>query len=512
MSHTACRKASRRVSLLAAALLAAPLASAAAQEPSALVHSVEIVCHHDQGRAMAAMQEGLAVLPRELSGLMQLVHLDGIWCLRLGEAANEAALRPVLASVQASYPQAALVLGQVGRGRVAARVSSRPPAEAPVPPTPATAAAVASGAAPTGTPTAVPAAAASSVFPGPAVGEAQVAVPSLAEARSLPITLASHTGPLAGLALPPQAIPDAAPAKVSERQEAATDTATDTAAGPGAPAAGESGPAAGGFSPWAALAAAAGLLLAASWLWLRRRVRPRAAAAAARTGLGGPKTLFAVPGLAEDAELRLQDSLGELALVQANLLNVYSDRPVKSIYVTSCYNGEGKTTCAIALAHGLSCNKARVLLIDGNPRAAALAERYHTAVSPGLCEGLQASTAPADLPRATRYPNLFLLPFGACPGSGLPDLLGGKRLEGLLSRYAELFDYIIMDGHSVGGADTNAVAGMFDGVLIAVQSGRTKWETLKQASQRMTLVGATMLGVALTRRRSSVSPSLCQSS
>ncbi|OLN25122.1 Tyrosine-protein kinase EpsD [Desulfovibrio sp. DV] len=458
---------------------------------------------------MAAMQEGLAVLPRELSGLMQLVHLDGIWCLRLGEAANEAALHPVLASVQASYPQAALVLGQVGRGRVAARVSSRPPAEAPVPPTPAPAAAVASGAAPTGTPTAAQVAAAPSVLAEPAVGEVQGAVPSVAEARPLPqITLASHTGPLAGLALPPQAIPDAAPAKASERPEAAT----DTAAGLGAAPAGESGPAAGGFSPWAALAAAAGLFLAASWLWLRRRVRPRAAAATARTGLGGPKTLFAVPGLAEDAELRLQDSLGELALVQANLLNVYSDRPVKSIYVTSCYNGEGKTTCAIALAHGLSCNKARVLLIDGNPRAAALAERYHTAASPGLCEGLQASTAPADLPRATRYPNLFLLPFGASPGSGLPDLLGGKRLEGLLSRYAELFDYIIMDGHSVGGADTNAVAGMFDGVLIAVQSGRTKWEVLKQASQRMTLVGATMLGVALNRRRFSASSSLCQSS
>ena len=498
MSPTAGRKASRRVSLLVAALLAAPLASAAAQEPSALVHSVEIVCHHDQGQAMAAMQEGLAVLPRELSGLMQLVHLDGIWCLRLGEAANEAALRPVLAAVQASYPQAALVLGQVGRGRVAARVASRPSAAAPVLPTPA----------PTAAPAAAPVVAAPSVLAAPAGGEAHGAVPALAEARPLPpVTPASHTGPLAGLT-PPQAMPDAAPAKALERPEAAA----DAGAGMGALAAGESGLAGGGSWPWAALAAAVGLFLAACWLWLRRRVRPRAGAAALRTGLGGPKTLFAVPGLAEDAEQRLQDSLGELALVQANLLNVHTDRPVKSIYVTSCYNGEGKTTCAIALAHGLSRNKARVLLIDGNPRAAALAERYHTAVSPGLCEGLQASTAPADLPRATRYPNLFLLPFGACPGSGLPDLLAGKRLEGLLSRYAERFDYIIMDGHSVGGADTNAVAGMFDGVLIAVQSGRTKWEVLKQASQRMTLVGATMLGVALNRRRSPGSPFLCQSS
>ena len=130
MSVTVCRKALFRLLPLAAALCFAAAAPVLAADAPGLIHSVEIVCHPDQRRAMAAMQEGMGSLPRELSGQMRLLDLDGIWCLRLGEAADEAALRPVLAAVRDKYPQAAMVLGQVGRGRVAARVANRAPGDA----------------------------------------------------------------------------------------------------------------------------------------------------------------------------------------------------------------------------------------------------------------------------------------------------------------------------------------------------------------------------------------------
>jgi len=130
MSVTVCHKALRRLLPLAAAMCFGAAAPVLAADAPGLTHSVEIVCHPDQRRAMAAMQEGMANLPRELSGQMRLMDLDGIWCLRLGEAADEAALRPVLAAVRGKYPQAAMVLGQIGRGRVAARVANRTPGDA----------------------------------------------------------------------------------------------------------------------------------------------------------------------------------------------------------------------------------------------------------------------------------------------------------------------------------------------------------------------------------------------
>ena len=126
MPMPVCPKVLACLPLLVAALFCVTPAPALAGEAPGLIHSVEIACLPDQGRAMAAMREGLNNLPRELSGQLRLMDLDGIWCLRLGEAADEAALRPALAAVQGTYPQAALVLGQIGRGRVAARVANRP--------------------------------------------------------------------------------------------------------------------------------------------------------------------------------------------------------------------------------------------------------------------------------------------------------------------------------------------------------------------------------------------------
>lgn len=476
MPLTACRKAHRRLPPALAVLCFAMVSPVLAQDAPELRHSVEIACHPEQGRAMAAMQDGLANLPRELSGQMRLVHLDGIWCLRLGEAVEEAALRPTLAAVRDKYPQAAMVLGQVGRGKVAARVASRASAEAGQP---------AQGAA---TPAARPDA------------------PALSEARPLPpVVLASRTETEAPALRLAQAAPESKPAETAPPSETKPAKAADAAVEKTAPA--KAVPTAEDaaeepLSVWARLAMAAALVApVAAWFWLRRRRRRKAPVILPHMRDNGPVTIFEIPGLAEADEKRLQTNLGELAQVHANLLSVSKGRPVKSIYVTSCYNGEGKTTCAIGLAHGLSINKAKVLLIDGNPRVHALAASYHTENSPGLCECLEMAAPPPDLPRHTKYPNLYVLPFGAKPGGGRPDLLQGDRLEGVLAAYAEQFDYIIMDGHSISGSDTSIIACMFDGVMLAVQCSRTKWEVLRQTSQKLTLMGATVLGVALNKRR-----------
>lgn len=236
MPHTLCRKALGWL-LPVAALIVAVAAPALAQDSSTLVHSVEIGCHHDQRRAMAAMQEGLAVMGRELSGQMRLMDLDGIWCLRLGESADEAALRPVLAAVRKDYPQAAMVLGQVGRGRVVARVASRTPASGPDP-----------------------------------VAAAPVPVPAAASPALplAPLVPASRPVSLAEPALSSVAGPAAMSAKAAPGPELALG-ATLGSGRPAAPVpvAGESRP----WPAWAGLALAAALLFPALGLWLRHRAR-----------------------------------------------------------------------------------------------------------------------------------------------------------------------------------------------------------------------------------------------
>lgn len=92
------------------------------------------------------------------------------------------------------------------------------------------------------------------------------------------------------------------------------------------------------------------------------------------------------------------------------------------------------------------------------------------------------------------------MPFGD-PNGGRPNILEGGRLEKFLLEYGEQFDHIIMDGHSLTGADTSMVASKFDGIALVVECEKTKWEIVKEASQKMTLTGGNVLGVILNRRK-----------
>ncbi len=96
--------------------------------------------------------------------------------------------------------------------------------------------------------------------------------------------------------------------------------------------------------------------------------------------------------------------------------------------MTSCANEEGKTTAAINMAHGLSINKNRVLLVDGNPRAPGVAQTLHTTV-PGLSSWLAGNgdRGGARAPHVLSQPEPItfgrrsgppqLLAENACPGS-----------------------------------------------------------------------------------------------
>ena len=214
-----------------------------------------------------------------------------------------------------------------------------------------------------------------------------------------------------------------------------------------------------------------------------------------------PSGVNATPRLNRTTELRLQKNLHELALVQANILSLQNGVKVKTIYVTSCFNEEGKTTAAISMAHALSINKNKVLLVDGNPRAPILHTCYHTAQDPGLSRLLDnPELSQSDLSQTTFYPNLNLLPFGSTTTSR-PNLLAENGISTFLKEYAQKYDYIIMDGHSMTGSDTSMIAAQFDAIVIVAQCEKTKWEIVKQASQRMTLMGGNVLGIVLNRRK-----------
>ena len=100
--------------------------------------------------------------------------------------------------------------------------------------------------------------------------------------------------------------------------------------------------------------------------------------------------------LSRKNEKLITDNVKELSMVEGNLMSAIEAQKAKraqrkdsdtqegpsepqslSIYITSCFNLEGKTTSALSMAYALTINKMkRVLLVDGNPRSPRLHEHF----------------------------------------------------------------------------------------------------------------------------------------
>ncbi|BBD09259.1 putative ATPase [Desulfovibrio ferrophilus] len=206
-----------------------------------------------------------------------------------------------------------------------------------------------------------------------------------------------------------------------------------------------------------------------------------------------------VPGLSEADEAQLRGNLAELVMIQGNIQG--KDNNVRTIYVTSCFNGEGKTRAVMNMGHGMSINHSRILLIDGNPRAPQLHKKYGVPSAPGLMDVLFLGTSTEDAIHETRYRDLHVMPFGQGP-PGRPNMLKDNILRDWLDRMKDSYDFIIMDGHSqIGSSDGPLVASIFDGTVLVVECEKTKWEVLQDASKKIALLGGKPLGIVLNKRK-----------
>lgn len=205
------------------------------------------------------------------------------------------------------------------------------------------------------------------------------------------------------------------------------------------------------------------------------------------------------PGLSKKYEALLKENIAELAMIQSNIQG--RNKSCRTIYVTSCFNGEGKSHTAVSMAHGLAINRSRILLVDGNPRKPILHKRYRIQKSPGLLDVLFKGIKTDDAIIATRHQGVDLLPIGEGP-AGRPDLTQDDSLHQWLSTQDTTYDFIIMDGLSlIGSSDSPLLASVFDGVAIVVLCEKTKWEVTQEAMKKITMLGGQPLGLVLNKRK-----------
>ena len=113
------------------------------------------------------------------------------------------------------------------------------------------------------------------------------------------------------------------------------------------------------------------------------------------------------------------------------------------IGVTSSMRGEGKSTTAINLAYVLAEKGSRVLLIDGDLRLPSVAKKMFIPSTPGLTDLLMGNAFNIAEFQSDLLKNWYIIPAGNIPPNP-SELLGSRRMETILSKLREMFDYIII--------------------------------------------------------------------
>lgn len=150
--------------------------------------------------------------------------------------------------------------------------------------------------------------------------------------------------------------------------------------------------------------------------------------------------------LAAKLRRQLEENRPWLTAVESNLLSAARGRPVKTLYVTSCRPGEGKSMAAVLLAHTLAGSGGTVL-VDANLTHPTLHSAFVARHAPGLVDYVAGDVELEDVAQHTDIARLALLPCGGDPatqpsGSLSPQALG-QRLKELRNR----FDWVVFSGN-----------------------------------------------------------------
>jgi non-specific protein-tyrosine kinase len=186
--------------------------------------------------------------------------------------------------------------------------------------------------------------------------------------------------------------------------------------------------------------------------------------------------------------------------LRSNLEFAAAGRPCRTLAITSASAGEGKSTTATNLAIVLAQTGKRVLLVDSDLRRPALHRLF------GLPNGAGFSTlflmdrpAVLGLAQQTEYENLLVLTSGPLPPNPA-ELLSSPKVFQIDEALRETADVVIYDTPPLlAVVDSSEIAARSDGVVLVVDTGRTRSGQLARAKTTLDRANATVYGVVLNK-------------
>ncbi|MCD6460448.1 AAA family ATPase, partial [bacterium] len=194
--------------------------------------------------------------------------------------------------------------------------------------------------------------------------------------------------------------------------------------------------------------------------------------------------------------------------IAARLNLMQKKEKIKTVFVTSCGAGEGKTTVAVNLAIVMADTGKRVLLIDGNRKKSDVANLFDIYESaPGFRDIEEYKDNFKSLITPIVYKNIDIIGGGSVivndgtenDGAGfIKDELVKDDIDNLINSLKKYYDFIIIDGPSlIGIHDAIILSNVSDGVLMVVGHKMYPPVTEKEMSKEVEKAKSRLLGVIL---------------
>ncbi len=165
-----------------------------------------------------------------------------------------------------------------------------------------------------------------------------------------------------------------------------------------------------------------------------------------------------------------------------------------SLVLTSARPREGKTTMAVRVAESLARQGARVILVDGDRRQAAIHRTLGVRESPGVLEVLAGKVNVRDATQQSLTPNLYVLSAGRGAFSS-ERFLSSAEMQTLVRSLERDFDHVIIDAPPLDACPDTAVLGAAaTGVVLVVNRCVVGPKEVQSVRERLQAAGARIVG------------------
>ncbi|OOP71930.1 CpsD/CapB family tyrosine-protein kinase [Clostridium beijerinckii] len=172
------------------------------------------------------------------------------------------------------------------------------------------------------------------------------------------------------------------------------------------------------------------------------------------------------------------------------------DKTIKTIVVTSAEAAEGKSTISGNLALSFAQNEKKVIIVDCDLRKPSVHKNFKLSNLSGLSEVL---IGKEDLDNViqNRNENLDILTSGKIPPNP-SEMLSSTAMTNLIQKLGEKYDMVILDSAPLQAVtDAQILSTKVDGTILVVRAQRTNRESVIDAKNLLTKVGANILGTVL---------------